>query len=293
MKLKKYLIIALLSTSKCFALIYGKDDRVETYQSSSKLFKRLAASSVTIIKKDKFEQDILPNGKKIYKLKLQENLMKSSYVCQEERFAQQETASYCSAFYIGNRKIVTAGHCISGLLSCQDHYYVFDYKLNEQGEVNRIFNDSQVYECSELVAAKEDFGAHIDYAVLKLTRDVTGRDALKINKKKVRDHSELVIIGNPLGLPQKIADNGKVLGNENNPFFYAELDAYSGNSGSAVFNASTGEVEGILTNGRVDFDYMTLPNHSICALSHVCDSDYCREGVVVNRIEQILPFLED
>ena len=36
-------------------------------------------------------------------------------------------------------------------------------------------------------------------------------------------------------------------------FFNANLDTYGGNSGSAVFNASTGEVEGILVRGATDY----------------------------------------
>ena len=39
----------------------------------------------------------------------------------------------------------------------------------------------------------------------------------------------------------------------NNVFFSANLDTYGGNSGSAVFNAVNGQIEGILVRGATDY----------------------------------------
>jgi len=38
-------------------------------------------------------------------------------------------------------------------------------------------------------------------------------------------------------------------------YFTANLDVYAGNSGSPVFNRSTGKVEGIVIQGAEDFVY--------------------------------------
>jgi hypothetical protein len=55
------------------------------------------------------------------------------------------------------------------------------------------------------------------------------------------------------------------------PFFAANLDTYGGNSGSPVFNATSGTVEGILVRGENDF----VSNGS-CYVSLVCPTTGCR-----------------
>ncbi len=64
----------------------------------------------------------------------------------------------------------------------------------------------------------------------------------------------LVVIGRPSGLPTKVADGAQVR-SVNDVFLVANLDTYGGNSGSAVFNAVTGVVEGILVRGDTDYVY--------------------------------------
>ena len=63
---------------------------------------------------------------------------------------------------------------------------------------------------------------------------------------------DLVVIGHPTGLPTKIADGANVR-RRAGTYFVANLDTYGGNSGSAVFNANTGVVEGILVRGETDY----------------------------------------
>ena len=63
----------------------------------------------------------------------------------------------------------------------------------------------------------------------------------------------LVLIGHPSGLPTKIAPDASVLKTLTNSFV-SNVDAFSVNSGSGVFHAVTGEIEGILSSGRQDYD---------------------------------------
>ena len=58
----------------------------------------------------------------------------------------------------------------------------------------------------------------------------------------------------------------------------ANLDTYGGNSGSAVFNAKTGLVEGILVRGEQDY-----VQKGDCRVSNVCPADGCR-GEDVTKI---------
>jgi hypothetical protein len=70
-----------------------------------------------------------------------------------------------------------------------------------------------------------------------------------------------------------------------NGFFIANLDTYGGNSGSAVFNEKTGEVEGILVRGETDFIYK-----GSCRVSNVCTDTGCR-GEDVTRMSELLSLL--
>ena len=60
------------------------------------------------------------------------------------------------------------------------------------------------------------------------------------------------MLGYPSVLPLKYTYNAKVVNDSNIKYFEADLDAFGGNSGSAVFN-DDGEVTGILVRGYSDF----------------------------------------
>ena len=68
-------------------------------------------------------------------------------------------------------------------------------------------------------------------------------------------------------------------------FLVANLDTYGGNSGSAVFNATDGKIEGVLVRGEMDYVFKNG-----CRISNVCATDACR-GEDVTLIERVLPAL--
>ncbi|MFN8369247.1 MAG: hypothetical protein U0T83_01345 [Bacteriovoracaceae bacterium] len=61
------------------------------------------------------------------------------------------------------------------------------------------------------------------------------------------------MIGSPLGLPVKVTDNGKIISEIGEGRYGSDLDAFSGNSGSMVYNLDTQEVVGLLERGTADF----------------------------------------
>ena len=113
---------------------------------------------------------------------------------------------------------------------------------------------------------------------------LTGK-ALKIAKAEPRVGTPLVMIGHPSGLPQKISDKAKVLAIRPNGFT-TDLDAFQGNSGSAVFNASNGELLGILVNGNEDYRHNSSLN---CTEVNVMNPLNAGEGV--SSFRQFLSFL--
>jgi hypothetical protein len=140
---------------------------------------------------------------------------------------------------------------------------------------------SQVYFCREVVGMKtDDEGA--DWAVVRLDRKVPDHPPLRLRRSgKVPDRQPLFIIGHPSGLPSKVAGGAAVRDNSPLPHFVSNLDAYGGNSGSAVFNSDTLEVEGILVRGEQDFQF-----NGECFLSRRCTDTDC-EGEAVTRSTEL------
>ena len=94
-----------------------------------------------------------------------------------------------------------------------------------------------------------------------------------------------MVMGFPEGLPLKIA-GGANIRSVTSTYFTANTDTYDGNSGSPIFNVSTGIVEGILVRGDYDFDTMNG-----CYVSHECPDDGCR-GEDATLISRVLPYLK-
>jgi V8-like Glu-specific endopeptidase len=111
-----------------------------------------------------------------------------------------------------------------------------------------------------------------DFAIIKLDRKVAGREPLKFRTAgKIADATKLLVIGNPTGLPTKISDGGKVLINSQSNVFVTNLDTFQGNSGSAVFDSTTGQVEGILIQGKTDYVPSISSNPNSCLVVNKCD----------------------
>ena len=95
-----------------------------------------------------------------------------------------------------------------------------------------------------------------------------------------------MVIGHPSGLPTKVAEGASVR-SVDTAFFTANLDTYGGNSGSAVFNSLSGEVEGILVRGETDY---VFDNERSCHSSYHCGDDEC-SGEDVVKISEVLKHL--
>ncbi len=90
-----------------------------------------------------------------------------------------------------------------------------------------------------------------------------------------------MVIGHPAGLPTKVSGGAKVRDAGPTGHFVANLDTYGGNSGSAVFNAKTGLIEGILVRGEIDYTW-----RGGCKVSNTCADDGCR-GEDVTKISAL------
>ena len=293
----KLLLVAVvflsLSVKANLKVVYGKDGRAEVAQSSSK-WQSLARSTAALVPVENLEFDSTNN---VYRLsaKGSNTLGQSMNLCSGEKFENQPNAAICSGFLIGETTLITAGHCAKGQManvcSSKKFVWVFGYNVQDKfNPTNMEFPAADVTGCDRVLKAELD--NVIDYAAIKLTKNVS-RAALKFRKSgKINNKEKLVVIGVPWGLPTKVTTGGRVVFNSKSAFFSASVDTFQGNSGSAVFNERTGEVEGILVRGKAD---SFTDEARYCTTVNVCDEDTknCNVDQFMQRAEDItrMPFV--
>jgi len=258
-------------------VIYGSDDRVEVIHSEDNLMIEKSRSVAGMFKYSSLSLFSMDG------FKIKGKTLEKRGWCSSERFSNQITAPLCTGFLVADDILVTAGHCVSNKIDCLRYLWVFDYKISNDSDSKVVVPRSSVYRCKSILRTVNDPETSEDYAVIQLSRKVSDRLPLEIRESgKIPDAAPLVLIGHPKGLPMKIAGGAKVLGNAHPNFFITDTDSYGGNSGSPVFNAKTGLVEGILVRG--ERDYVTTPEG--CNISKVCSSEECL-GEDVTRITNL------
>ncbi len=248
-------------------VVYGSDNRREPFQANPTLA-RLARSTAAMVA----NRQIVNTGPGLCALDFEESLETGQNVCPGERFSQQPIGAMCSGFLVGDDLLVTAGHCLLSLSQigypsaeavCRGFSWVFGYGLDSAVRNPLRGRSADVYRCRQVVVAR--LNNTQDFAVIRLDRKVTGRAPLRFRASgKVADGANLAVIGHPSGLPTKIADGARVLHNRDRSVFGTNLDTFQGNSGSAVFNTASGEVEGILVRGRSDYRPSITGNANSC-----------------------------
>jgi V8-like Glu-specific endopeptidase len=246
--LSTFILLFAINSYASVDVVYGEDNRVDVYASNNQMFIDLAESTAAMIS----GSNLTTNGDDI---KINGRSLEARGMCASERFSHQTTAANCSGFLVGPNLLVTAGHCIENMSDCRKYDWVFDYKVENDTQKSVTVHKSKVYKCAKIISQSLDRRTKDDFALIQLDRKVTDRQPLKYRRSgKIKRGEDIVVIGHPTGLPTKIADGANVR-RVNNVYFQANLDTYGGNSGSAVFNANTGEVEGILVRGETDYKY--------------------------------------
>lgn len=241
--------------------IYGIDDRKDIYEATQmqqKLARSVAAVVAMEISVD--EQGYVDLGLRSFK--------EDYSICEGEKFSDQPILGYCTASLISEDLMLTAGHCFPSKNSCKEKKFVFDYVMGPDGKWPKKVPSENIYSCSEVIAqANEEI---VDYALVKLDRPVKDRLPLNVNRgEKLKQGDFIFVIGSPMGLPLKVADNAKVR-DVKDQYYMVDSDTFGGNSGSPVFNAKTGYLEGILTGGGQDLE---LKGDGACVGSFVQSQD--------------------
>jgi S1-C subfamily serine protease len=263
------------------SVIYGDDNRHDYFAETDLAIREAADSTVALMNESSLTPG--PMGKVVIK---GEPYGKTYGLCETEAFWEQETAAFCSGFLVASDVIVTAGHCITKASECASTAIIFDFAYKAPGLAPKTVPENNVYRCKNIIHT-ESSSAGADFAVIKLDRAVTDRRPVGLRRQgspKVGD--DIFVAGHPTGLPLKIAGGAKIRSTSPQAYFIANLDTYGGNSGSAVFNARTLEVEGVLVRGEQDFKW----GPGRCMTSNVCPSTGCR-GEDVTKISETLSYL--
>ncbi len=275
------LLFAMLFTgTQVFAkvspkVIYGLDNRRELTNTTQAIFEELGRSTAAMVRTEALTLD---STGATYNLSSSVKTLKDALrLCSKERFGNQPFLASCSGFLVSDNIMVTAGHCYSGMMqsACSDHVWVFDYKLEDETRPFAFsFPKENVYHCKRVIKAVLNSSDSTDFSIIELDRKVTDRLPLKFRKTgAVSVGDPMTVIGHPWGLPTKVADGGKVLYADKSQFFTTNLDTFQGNSGSAVFNITTGVVEGVLVRGRSDAVMSFNGAEGVCRTVNVCSED--------------------
>lgn len=282
--------LCLLISMQSFGAIYGNDDRRDLFQTS---FPASMASSIAIAVPGNFVQALVGGN---YRVTDVETLAGSSgaNACKDERFANQPTIGNCTGFLVGDRYMITAGHCVVnvGVVDkdenspfCANFKWYFDFNLTASAKttVNNI-PANRLYSCKRVIRAEViDNGA--DFAVVELDRPVS-KDMipLTINSARPTVGSAVFTVGHPMGLPAKHSGISSVVAADKaKDYFEAYLDTEGGNSGGPVFNKKN-EVIGILVSGH-QIDLYTTPQG--CSRVNKCNANgtQCNENSMVSTLQ--------
>jgi hypothetical protein len=254
-------------------VVYGEDNRVDIVDSKNTNHIRWSKSAAAQIQNFKIDENLNLDSR---------TLGEHEKLCKGERFFDQINPAYCSGFLVGEDILVTAGHCMTSELDCNEKSWVFDFVKG-----TKKLKAQNIYKCSEIISQAHDRQSMNDYAVIRLDRPVIDRPYLKFRTSgKISDNQSILVIGHPSGLPLKIADGAIVRKNTDDVFFETNLDTFHVNSGSPVLDSTTGLVEGILVRGEADYKWIDDGQGGRCKTVNTCKDDECR-GEDVTRITTV------
>ncbi len=292
-------ILFLFEVGQVYAAIFGIDNRRLVEPSSpQKTYSRAIAVSVL----NSFVTD------KNKKLDISvENT--NQFLCQDEKFYGQPSIDYaCTAFLVGPDLLATAGHCVvnTGVVEndseryCESYHWVFDYQSNSKGitETQNLASDN-LYKCKRIIfGVNQERFPFQDFALIQLDRPVLDREPLKLsNTNKIQ--GPFSMIGHPFGIPAVFSHGAQLLENDlTQQNFITSLDAFEGNSGSPVFDASM-KVVGILISGTPE-PHLIKDKTKDCFRYNTCreNGKNCKNkstetgGSDVQRIEPLKEIIE-
>ena len=172
-----------------------------------------------------------------------------------ERLAESYGDYGYTGYLIGPDRVLTCWHGWE-YFSHAPQVAIFDYAARSSCDDLVELPSSSVYSVSlypqSIASTPGDSNVCCgDWVVLKLERPVTDRVSAMPLLAAPAVGRPVYTLGYPCGLPLKLADNARVL-SRTSIGFRADLDTYTGNSGSPVFDAETHALLGIVIEAQKD-----------------------------------------
>ena len=228
-------------------------------------------------------------------------------ICKEEKFSEQNVLGACTGFLIDENILMTAGHCISEKIECENVTWVFNRLSGDE-----LIHEDYVYGCEEILHTGINVvNNYMDFTILKLNRKVKKVKPLKMNFDVITAEEPVFTIGHPFGVPLVIAEDAFVTSTQSTyssmpiPFelieedvfeyniepsnyFMANLDVFTGNSGSPVFNNNE-EVIGMISSGKEDWNHQ----NEFCKTGRILDENKKDTELIIkiNKINSIKDIL--
>ena len=266
-------------------VIYGEDDRIEpgNFVSSAEAG-YVAATGGLFLRSDLLERTE-------YWFSKRKSLGEHYQLCSDERYFDQQLGPRCTVVLVAPDLVLTAGHCVPQVESCSEDLIVsFAYQISATQKQSPSLPAGSLYPCKKLIYRSENFRE--DFALLQLARPVHGIDPIDLGMTALARQSSIPetfsMVGHPLGLPKKLVRHGR-LRKRNRFSSTLEIDSFSANSGSPVFDPLTGEFYALLSKGEGDLE---KDESRGCYRSRRCTSDEC-SGEVAFHVEPIAELVEE
>lgn len=275
-------------------VVYGTDDRQDVYAHPDMNLRVLAQQSIVALMRD---TAIDVSDPMAVRYTGTTTLRESQDLCPGQRFENDPTHSHCSGTLIDNDLVLTAGHCFTAPgadaerpNTCANTRFVFKYYHEAAGRLAAITAED-VFSCAEVITRVDQTnpdGSRQDYAFVRLDRSAAPRftpaSVARTNGPATMGQS-ITVIGFGSGIPAKIDSGGTVidLRTAEGDYFETNLDTFSGNSGSGVFDTATRSMIGILVRGATDY-----VDGGTCNIVNVCASNPGAPGCggeSVNRLQ--------
>lgn len=267
------LLMSILHFNFSYAAIHGEDERFLVNKKESSLHYKYVRAVAAQLREPLLKE----NGR----LNIQwKSLQKHVNLCADQRFAQLPTFSRCTGFLVAPDLLVTAGHCVNDEKDCRERQWVFTSEMNWKSEALFV-KESETFRCKKIISRKKNQFSKNDYALIQIDKTFPSRPHLNFRREgKVGIDAKTIVIGHPTGLPLMVAAVGEILENKSLFLFKTNHDTFFGNSGSPVINTETGLVEGILTDGELDY---YKPEGKNCLVNKLCShrGDDCKKENVV------------
>jgi hypothetical protein len=177
------------------------------------------------------------------------NYGKTFNLCESEPFRHQPIAAglLFTGFLVKEDIIATSGHSTDEK-DVTSLRFVFGFEMKDSQTALTQVPNERIYKGVKIIHRAYNRKSGSDWALVRLDRKVEGQTRAKLSEIDISYDQPVYTIGHPCGLPLKYATGGYIR-DINKAYFSADLDIYSGNSGSPVFNSITHEVVGMVVRG--------------------------------------------